>query len=195
MISEKSKAAQGMLYNPLDDELYGEHERCKELCHRYNNLSPSQYEERRTLIRKLFGLTGRNFVIEQPLFCDYGYNIEIGENFFMNFNCTILDCAKVSFGDNVLIGPDCGFYTANHPIDVATRNTGLEYALPIRVGNNVWIGGGTRIMPGATIGDNCVIGGGSVVTKSIPAGVVAAGNPCRIIRKLTDAEMAAAHEY
>lgn len=123
---------------------------------------------------------------EQPFYCDYGYNIEIGENFYANMNCVILDEAKVTFGDNVFIAPSCGFYTAGHPLDVEQRNRGLEYARPIRVGNNVWIGAQVCVLPGVTIGDNTVIGAGSVVNRDIPANVIAAGNPCRVIREITE---------
>ncbi len=127
-------------------------------------------------------------MIEPSFYCDYGYNIEIGENFYSNHNLVILDGGKVAFGDNVFIAPNCGFYTAGHPLDVKQRNRGLEYAYPIKVGNNVWIGGNVSVMPGVTIGDNTVIGGGSVVTKNIPSGVVAVGNPCRVLREITEAD-------
>lgn len=127
-----------------------------------------------------------NYWIEQPFWCDYGYNIEIGENFYSNHNLTILDGNKVKFGDNVFIGPNCSFYTAGHPLDTQRRNQGLEYAKPIIIGNNVWLGGNVCVLPGVTIGDNVVIGAGSVVTKDIPSNVVAAGNPCKIIKNLKD---------
>ena len=138
------------------------------------------------MIRRLLGKIKGKFTILAPFWCDYGYNIEIGENFFANHNCVILDSAKVTFGDNVFIAPDCGFYAAGHPLDVEQRNQGLEYAYPIKVGNNVWIGGGVKVMPGVTIGNNVVIGSGSVVTKDIPDNVLAAGNPCRVIRPITE---------
>ncbi|MBQ9218537.1 MAG: sugar O-acetyltransferase [Muribaculaceae bacterium] len=160
----------------------------QELCHDYNLLRPSQTAERTALMRRILGKTGERFKILSPFFCDYGFNIEVGENFFANFNLVILDEARVTFGDNVFIAPNCGFYTAGHPLDVAQRNAGLEYSLPIRVGNNVWIGGNVCVMPGVTIGDNTVIGGGSVVVHDIPAGVLAAGNPCRVIRHLDATE-------
>ena len=156
----------------------------QELCHDYNLLRPSQTAERTALMRRILGKTGQRFKILSPFWCDYGFNIEVGENFFANFNLVILDEARVTFGDNVFIAPNCAFYTAGHPLDVAQRNAGLEYSLPIRVGNNVWIGGNVCVMPGVTIGDNTVIGGGSVVVHDIPAGVLAAGNPCRPIRHL-----------
>ncbi len=136
------------------------------MCYKYNRLKPSLLKEREGLLRKILGVTKTNFLIEQPFYCDYGYNIEIGENFYANVNCVILDGAKVTFGDNVFIAPDCGFYTAGHPLDVAERNEGLEYAYPIAVGNNIWIGTGC------------------VVNRDIPDDCVAVGNPCRVIKKL-----------
>ena len=121
--------------------------------------------------------------IESNFFCDYGYNISVGENFYANHNLVILDGAKVEFGDNVFVGPNCGFYTAGHPIDIKSRNEGIEYAKPIKVGNNVWFGGNVSVMPGVTIGDNVTIGAGSVVTKDIPSNCVAYGNPCKVKRE------------
>ena len=156
----------------------------QELCHDHNLLRPSQTAERQALMRRILGKTGQRFKIISPFFCDYGFNIEVGENFFANTNLVILDEARVTFGDNVFIAPNCAFYTAGHPLDVAQRNAGLEYSLPIRVGNNVWIGGNVCVMPGVTIGDHTVIGAGSVVVHGIPSGVLAAGNPCRVIRRL-----------
>lgn len=185
MLSEKEKSRRGELYDANNDaELLAERMACKDICHRYNSILPSDTRQREAVIRNLFGKTGERFLIEQPFFCDYGYNIEIGENFYANVNCVILDEAKVTFGDNVFIAPGCGFYTAGHPFDVAQRNSGLEYARPITIGHNVWIGAQVCVLPGVTIGYNCVIGAGSVVNKNIPAGSLAAGNPCRIIRKL-----------
>ncbi len=130
------------------------------------------------------GKTKEKFLIEQPFHCDYGYNIEIGENFYSNHNLIILDSNKVIFGDNIFIGPNCGFYTPNHPLDAKTRNKGIETALPIKIGNNVWLGGNVVVLQGVTVGDNSVIGAGSVVTKDIPSNVVAAGNPCKVIKKI-----------
>ncbi len=184
-MTEKEKMQAGILYDAnYDSELIAERAACKELCHEYNRLAPSMSAEREALMRRLLGKTGKAFLIEQPFACDYGYNIEIGENFYMNVNGVILDGAKVTFGDNVFIAPNCGFYTAGHPLDWQQRNQGLEYARPITVGNNVWIGAGVSVLPGVTIGDNAVIGAGSVVTRDIPANVVAVGNPCRVVRTL-----------
>jgi acetyltransferase-like isoleucine patch superfamily enzyme len=136
------------------------------------------------LIKNIFGKTGVQVIVESNFWCDYGYNISVGENFYMNHNGVILDCAKVEFGDNVFIGPNCGFYTAGHPIEIDMRNEGLEYAKPIKVGNNVWIGGNVVVLPGVTIGTNVTIGAGSVVTKDIPSNCVAYGNPCRVVKEL-----------
>lgn len=185
MSSEKEKCLRGELYDAnYDPELIKERQKSKELLYDYNRLRPSETERRTEIIRLLFGKTRKNFIIEQPFHCDYGYNIEIGENFYTNVNCVILDEAKVKFGDNVFIAPNCGFYTAGHPFDVEQRNRGLEYAKPIVIGNNVWIGAQVCVLLGVTIGDNCVIGAGSVVNKDIPANTLAAGNPCQVIRKL-----------
>ncbi|MCX8534276.1 sugar O-acetyltransferase [Chryseobacterium luquanense] len=183
-LNEKQKMLSGELYDAGDATLIEERKLCKDLCFEYNHLLPSKIEERKSIIKNLFGKTTDKFLIEQPFYCDYGYNIEIGENFYTNHNVIILDCAKVTFGDNVFIAPNCGFYTAGHPLDVEKRNKGLEDAKPIIVGNNVWIGGGCTILPGVTIGDNTVIGAGSLVTKDIPANVLAFGNPCKVIREI-----------
>lgn len=187
METEKMKAQAGKLYDAnYDAELLKEREICADITYELNRLRPSQTKERMEILRKLFGKTKENFTIVSPFFCDYGYNIEIGENFFMNMDCVILDGAKVKFGDNVFVAPQCGFYTAGHPIDVERRINGLEYALPITVGNNVWIGAHVCVLPGVSIGDNTVIGAGSVVTKNIPANVLAYGNPCKVIREITE---------
>lgn len=184
-MQEKEKMLLGELYDAnYNKELAEERIKTKDLCYEYNNLRPSKNKERKELLKKILGKTKESFLIEQPFICDYGYNIEIGENFYSNHNLIILDANKVKFGDNVFIAPNCGFYTAGHPLDVKNRNQGLEYAKPIEVGNNVWIGGNVIVLPGIRIGDNTVIGAGSVVTKDIPKNCVAVGNPCRVIRKL-----------
>lgn len=188
-MTEKEKMLSQKLYDAnYDAELIQERLITKDLCHEYNRLRPSESEKQQSILRKLLGKTRGAFQIVAPFWCDYGYNIELGRNFFANHNLVILDCAKVIFGDNVFIGPDCGFHTAGHPIDMERRNQGLEYAYPITVGNNVWIGAGVHVMPGVTIGSNVVIGGGSVVVKDIPDDSVAVGNPCRVIRPITDAD-------
>lgn len=184
-MTEKEKCAAGLLYDAnYDKELERERLACKDLCSEYNHLAPSQLEKRTELMKRILGKTGTRFFMEQTFWCDYGYNIEIGENFYANHNCVILDAARVVFGDNVFIAPNCGFYTAGHPLDAETRNAGLEYARPITVGDDVWIGGNVVVLPGVRIGSNTVIGAGSVVTRDIPPGVVAVGNPCRILKKI-----------
>lgn len=182
-MTEKEKMLSGEIYNAnYDTELIEERKKVKDLCYEFNNLKPSDAIEKQEILNKILGKTEGTFWIEQPFMCDYGYNIEIGKNFYSNHNLIILDAAKVKFGEAVFIGPNCAFYTAGHPIDAKTRNAGLEYAKPIEVGNNVWLGGNVVVLPGVRIGDNVVIGAGSVVTKDIPANSVAVGNPCRVIR-------------
>ena len=186
-MTEKEKCNAGQLYNAnYDIDLLKERAKCKDLCFKFNQLLPSSEDEQTKLIKQIVGKTGNSFVITAPFWCDYGYNIEIGENFYTNHNCVILDGAKVIFGDNVFIAPNCCFSTAGHPIDFVQRNEGLEFAYPIKVGNNVWIGAGVTVLPGVTIGDNSIIGAGSVVNKDIPAEVIAVGNPCRVLRKIRD---------
>jgi len=184
-MSEKDKAIAGELYDANNDpSLIQERMEAKEKCYEYNRLRPGDVAGREKIIKSLLKSTGSRFIIEQPFYCDYGYNIEIGENFFSNFNCVILDEAQVKFGDNVFVAPNCGFYCAGHPLDVEQRNRGLEYARPINIGNNVWIGANVIVLPGVTIGDGSVIGAGSVVNKDIPSGVLAVGNPCKVIKRL-----------
>jgi acetyltransferase-like isoleucine patch superfamily enzyme len=182
-MTEKEKMLAGMIYDANNDpDLIEERLKCKELCRDYNDLRPCQTVERETSLRKILGEVKEGILIEQPFHCDYGYNIRVGKNFYANFNLVILDEAPVTFGDNVFVAPNCGFYTAGHPIDAKERNRGLEYARPIMVGNNVWIGAGVSVLPGVTIGDNCVIGAGSVVNRDIPSNTLAAGNPCKVIK-------------
>ena len=184
-MTEKEKRDIGELYDAnYDKELLDEMLKTKELCYEYNNLRPSETKKKDELIKKILGRTGKNIRIEANFNCDYGYNIFVGENFYMNHNCIILDAGKVEFGDNVFIGPNCGFYTAGHPIEIDLRNKGLEYAKPIEVGDNVWFGGNVVVLPGVTIGNNVTIGAGSVVTKDIPDNSIAYGNPCKKIKSI-----------
>ena len=149
-----------------------------------NQMPPSQIDERNRRIAKFFGAAGEGLHVNTPIYCDFGFNIKVGKHFFANFNLTVLDEAEVTFGDHVFVGPNCSFYTAIHPIDVERRNACLQRAEPIHVGDNVWFGGNVTVLPGVTIGSNTTIGAGSVVTRDIPDGVVAAGNPCRVIRRV-----------
>ena len=170
-------------YNPAYER---EIERGKDLCFRFNALHPCDREGQTAILRELLGRMGEGAIFTPPFWCDYGNNIEIGEDFYTNHNCTILDGAKVTFGDHVFIAPNCVFSTAGHPLDAEQRNQGLEYAYPITVGDNVWIGASVTVLPGVTIGSNTIIGAGSVVNRDIPDGVVAVGNPCRVLRKISE---------
>ena len=186
-MNEKEKMLKGKPYEPLKDkELERERISVKDLCIKYNSLSSTDKKEKNKLIKKIIGKTGKKIWVEPNFYCDYGYNIEVGENFYINHNCVILDCAKVKFGNNVFIGPNCGFYTAEHPLDYENRNKGIEWAKPIKVGDNVWIGGNVTVLAGVTIGSKSVIGAGSVVVKDIPSNCVAVGNPCKVIKKLSE---------
>ena len=186
-MTEKEKCRLGLLYDAnYDPEILADRERAKELLYDYNRLRPSEQIRRTELLKKLLGKTGENLIIEPPFACDYGYNIEVGENFYANVNLVILDGAKVCIGDNAFIAPNVGIYTAGHPIYPDTRNSAFEYGKEVTIGDNVWLGGNTVVCPGVHIGDNVVIGAGSVVTKDIPDWSIAAGNPCRVIRKITD---------
>jgi len=176
----------GKPYNAFDDELVNERLYAKELIFDFNSFRPNETINRNELIKRLLGKIGNSFIIEPPFRCDYGYNIEIGENFYSNYNLIILDCAKVLIGDNVMIGPNVSIYTAGHPVHYEIRNQGYEYTVPVSIGNNVWIGGNAVINPGVSIGDNSVIGSGSVVTKDIPGNVIAAGNPCKVLRGINE---------
>lgn len=186
-MTEKEKMLAQMLYDAnYDAALERERLECKTLCQEYNRIPIKELDKRHAMMKQILGSTGEHVHIEPDFWCDYGYNIHVGENFYANHGLVILDAGGVSFGENVFIAPGCGFHTSGHPIDFERRNMGLEYAYPIKVGSNVWIGAGVQVMPGVTIGDNVVIGGGSVVVKDIPSNSVAVGNPCRVIRAITD---------
>jgi maltose O-acetyltransferase len=182
--SEKAKMLAGELYNAADPELVAERRHARRLLARYNATGPDDAEPRATLLCELFGAIGEGANIHLRFCCDYGYNIRLGKRAFVNYNCVFLDCATIEIGDDLQMGPAVQLYTATHPLDRATRVAGLEYARPIRIGDGVWIGGGAIVLPGVTIGDGCVVGAGSVVTRDLPPGSLAVGNPARIIRSL-----------
>jgi len=184
--TEKQKMLAGKAYQAGDAELSKERLKAREVTFEFNNLAPKFIKQRKELLKKLFGKTETMFYVEPPFRCDYGYNIEIGHNFYANFNLIVLDCAKVSIGNNVFIGPNVAIYTAGHPLHAHLRDQEVEWAQPITIGDSVWIGGNAVINPGVKIGTNVVIGSGSIVTKDIPDGVFAAGNPCKVIRQITE---------
>lgn len=184
IMTEKEKMLKGKLYKAFAEELLKERQFAREMVYIFNTLHPSETEEKNKIIVKLFGKIGSNFFIEPPFRCDYGYNISAGDNLYINYNCTILDCAKVIIGNNVLIAPNVSLITAGHPIDYESRNEGNEFALPISIGDNVWIGCGVIVNPGVRIGNNTIIGSGSVVTRDIPSNSIAFGNPCKVYREI-----------
>jgi len=185
MKSEKQKMLDGELYDPLDPQLCLERDRARDLCLDINATREAQVDERRRLLTELFGQETDTW-LQPPFFCDYGTNIILGKKVFFNFNCVVLDVTTVTIGDNVLFGPAVQVYTATHPLSAVERRKWLEAAKPITIGSDVWVGGGAIICPGVTIGDRSVIGAGSVVTKDIPPDVIAAGNPCKVIRSLVE---------
>lgn len=178
----------GDLFDATDPELCALRLQAKRLCHQFNLTDPTDEDAQRNILRRLIGRIRGQAMIMPNFWCDYGSNIELGDGVFINHDCVILDGGKVTFGDNVLVGPQCGFYTASHPTDLETRLTWAEYNLPIHIGAGVWIGGGVKVLPGVSIGENSVIAAGSVVTRDIPANVLAAGTPCRVIRPLSAPE-------
>lgn len=185
-MNQRERMLAALPYKAWLDGLSEDRMRAKEILFDYNNCRPSQVEERQRLLRLLLGKIGQSFNIEQPFRCDYGCNIEIGENFYANYGCVILDVGKVTIGNNVQFAPNVSILTAGHPLHPQSRNSGYEYGIPIQIGDNVWLGASVIINPGVSIGENTVIGAGSVITKDIPANVVAAGNPCRVLRAITD---------
>lgn len=182
--AELEKCKAGLLYNTGTSEREKAHILCMDLCHQYNHTLPSDLKRREEILYRLFGKLGADPYVEPDIFCGFGTNIEAGDRLFVNSGCVFVDPGKIIFGNDVLIGPQCGFYTAIHSLDADLRAMGYETAKPVRVGNNVWFGGHVCVLPGVTIGDNSVIGAGSVVTRDIPANMLAVGNPCRVVREL-----------
>ena len=186
MASEREKMITGELYRASDPELVAARLRAQELLARYNASAPADSSQRDAVLRELFGAIGDGATVMPRFSCDYGFNIRTGRNLFVNYDCVFLDVAPIEIGDDVQIAPAVQLYTATHPLDPAMRRSGLEGGRPIRIGDNVWIGGGAIVLPGVTIGDDAVIGAGSVVTRDVPDAVFAAGNPCRVIREITE---------
>ena len=184
-MTEKEKMLSGMVYSAIDDQLLKELNEVKEIIHEYNSLKPSQTLRRFQILKDLLGhVADDEIIVNQPFYCDYGKQIRVGKRFFANFNFTVLDEARVTIGDDCFIGPNVSIYTACHSTDPVERNTRREWAEPVTIGDNVWIGGSVTILPGVTIGSNVTIGAGSVVTRDIPDNVVAVGNPCKVIKNL-----------
>ena len=192
-MTEWEKLKQGLMYNDFDNDLFERRIRAKKIFKEYNKTDDSEVDKRRKLLTELCGSIGKNVWIEPDFRCEFGSNISIGNNVYINFGCIILDCAEVHIGDNTLLGPNIGIYAVNHSIDAEERINGGCTGKPVYIGNKVWLGGDVKIMAGVTIGDESIVGAGSVVTKDIPSGVVAAGNPCRVIRKITANDKTAEH--
>ena len=185
-MNQKERMLAGLPYKAWLDGLKEERMENKLKIYDYNLTRPDNKKKMKEMIKNILGKTGEEVFIEQPFRCDYGKNIEVGNNFFANYNCVILDVAKVTIGENVMFAPNVSIYTAGHPIHPESRNSGYEYGIPVTIGDNVWVGGSVVINPGVKIGNNVVIGSGSVVTKDIPDNVIAVGNPCRVIREITE---------
>ena len=182
------KLQDGEIYNDFDRDLFNRRVEAKKLFRQYNRSDDSEVDKRRDIMRQLFAAVGENVWIEPDFRCEFGKNITIGNDVYINFGCVILDCGRVTIGDQVLIGPNVGMYDANHALDATERMDGALVPGNISIGNRVWIGGGVIILPNVSIGDDSVIGAGSVVTRDIPRGVVAVGNPCRVLRAITPAD-------
>ncbi len=184
LTSQKAKMLAGELYVANDPELHAAHLRAQALLAKFNATPADAGDERRALLTELFARFGEGTVLKPTLRCDYGFNIAIGERTFINFDCILLDCNRITIGDEVQFAPGVHIYTATHPVDAKQRRSGVEYALPVTIGDGAWLGGGAMVCPGVTIGENTVVGAGSVVTRDLPANVVAVGNPCRVMRHL-----------
>jgi maltose O-acetyltransferase len=186
-MDHKERMLNNLPYKSWMDGLSEERTATKTKVFRYNNISPDEADERERLLREILGKTSEGYLcIESPFHCDYGYNIEVGKNFFANYNFIVLDVGKVRIGNDVMMGPNVAIYTAGHPLHPESRNSGYEYGIDVSIGDNVWIGGNVCIMPGVNIGNNVVIGAGSVVTKDIPDNMIAVGNPCKVVREITE---------
>jgi maltose O-acetyltransferase len=185
MTREREKMLAGELYDPMDAELVAGRERARDLCQTLNATREAQAEERRRILRQLFGAGGESVWMQPPFFCDYGANIELGQRVFFNFNCVVLDVCPVRIGDFTLFGPGAQVLTPMHPFNAELRRR-EEFGKPVTIGSDVWVGAGALILPGVTVGSRAVIGAGSVVTRDVPEGVFAAGNPCRVIRDITE---------
>jgi maltose O-acetyltransferase len=185
MPTEREKMLQGEPYDPLDPELVAARARARDLCQDLNATREAAHEERRRILKALFATGGDSVWMQPPFFCDYGSNIELGERVFFNFDCVVLDVCTVRIGSFTLLGPAVQIYTPMHPLNAELRRK-EEYGKPVEIGSDVWVGGGALILPGVTIGARAVIGAGSVVTRDVPEGVFAAGNPCRVIRAITE---------
>lgn len=183
-MTEKEKSHANLLYQPNDPELVADRDVTVQKLYDYNKMHPLEREARREAIRNILGKVGANCTVEQPLFCTYGYNTTVGDNFFLNVNCKLMDSGKITIGNNVFIAPNVCIITEEHEMDVEKRLAGLEYTHPVNIGDNVWLCAGVIVLPGVNIGANSVIGAGSVVTKDIPPNSLAVGNPCRVIRTL-----------
>ena len=189
-MTERERMLSGQLYNPADPELAAERLRAKILCRRFNDAPPEAFAEREELLQQLLGSMGHDCWIEPSFLCDYGSQITLGDHVYANYDCIFLDAAPISIGSHAFLAPRVCLFTAGHPLDTNVRNSELEFALPITIEDNVWLGGNVTVLPGVTIGSGTVVAAGSVVTKDLPAGVVAAGNPCRVLREITDADRA-----
>lgn len=187
-MNQKERMISGALYNSNVTELVNDRKHARKLLRAFNASTEEEAKLRKSILKDLLGDVHENYHIEPPFRCDYGYNIQIGEDFYANFDCIFLDVCKIVIGNNVMFGPRVCLYTATHPLDPKVRNTGIELGTKIEIGSNVWIGGNTVVNPGVTIGDNVIVGSGSVVTKDIPDNAIAVGNPCKVLRFLTESD-------